>query len=114
MGHSAKSGVDVCGVIEFDGAIDEADGGEYGKGIIMWKAKITPPLDYVKPGRDSTESRGWSHVGGAMNANEGLLLILHLIFLIMPLEIHLLDEIRMLKGIGQGVSTSALSKELQI
>ena len=49
-----------------------------------------------------------------MYANKGLLLILCLILLITPLEIHLLDEIRMSKGISQGVLMSALSKELQI
>ena len=100
VGHSVESSVDVCGVDEFNGAIDEASGGEYSKGIIMWKVKVTPLLDYAKPGRDSTESGGWSHVGGLMDANECLLLILGLILLIMPSEINLMDEIRTLESIG--------------
>ena len=62
MGHSAKGSIDVGGSNEFNRAIDEASGCEYGKGIIMWKAKVTPPFDNAKPGRDSTESRRWSHV----------------------------------------------------
>ena len=62
VGGLAESSVDVCGVDEFDGAINEAGGGECGKGIILWEVKVIPLLDYTKPGRDSTKSRGWSHV----------------------------------------------------
>ena len=99
LGCLAESSIDVCGADELNGAIDEASGGEDSKGKIMWKVKVTPPLDYVKPCRDSTECRGWSHVGGVMDANECLFLILGLVLLIMPSEIHLLDEIRTVKGI---------------
>ena len=69
-------------------------------GIILWEAKVIPLLDNAKPGRDSTESRGWSHVGGSMDVNECLLHIICLILLIMPLESNLMDEIRMSKGVG--------------
>jgi hypothetical protein len=50
LGCLAESSVDVCGADELDGAIDEASGGEDGKGKIMWKAKVS----CKKTGRD-----GW-------------------------------------------------------
>ena len=58
----AKGIIDVGGSNEFDRAIKEASGCEYSKGIITWKVKVIPLFDDVKPGRDSTESRRWSHV----------------------------------------------------
>ena len=41
LGCLAESSVDMCGAEELDGAIDEAGGGEDGKGKIMWKAKVS-------------------------------------------------------------------------
>ena len=114
VGSSAESSIDVCRADEFNRAINKASGGEYSKGVIMWEVKVVPPLDYAKPGRDSTESGGWSHVGGLMDANKCLLLIPCLILLITPLEINLMDEIRTSEGVGQSVATSAFTKELQI
>ena len=114
LGCLAESGIDVCGADELDRAINEASGGKDSKGKIMWKVKVAPPLDYAKPCRDSAECRGFSHVRGVMDLNECLFLILGLVLLIMPFEIHLLDEIRTAKGIVQSVSASALTKELQI
>ena len=40
-GHLAESSVDMCGADELDGAIDEASGGEDGKGKIMWRTKVS-------------------------------------------------------------------------
>ena len=114
LGCLAESTVDVCGADELNMAIDETRGSEDGKGKIMWKVKVAPPSDYAKPCRDGTECRGWSHVGGAMDANECLFLILGLVLLVTPSQIHLLDEIGMVKGIMQSVSTLALTKELQV
>ena len=114
LGCMAEGTIDVCGADELDVAIDETRGGEDGKGKIMWKGKVAPPLYYAKPCGDSTECGGWSHVGRAMDANECFLLVLGLVLLIVPVQIHLLDEIRMAKGVGESVLMSALTKELQI
>jgi hypothetical protein len=114
LGCLAESTVDVCGANELDVAIDETGGSEDGKGKIVWKAKVAPSLDYAKPGGDCAECRGWSHVGGAMDSNECLFLVLGLVLLVTPSEIHLLDEIGTAKGIVQSVSTTALTKELEI
>ena len=114
LGCLAEGTIDMCGADELDVAINETRGIEDGKGKIMWKVKVAPPLYDAKPCRDGTECGGWSHVGRAMDVNECFLLILGVILLIVPSQIHLLDEIRMAKGVGESLLTSALTKELQI
>ena len=68
-------------------------------------------LDNMEPGGDGTKGRWWTKSRGLADADKRLFLIFCLVLLIMPSKINLVDQIRMLEGISEGIAMSACPKK---